>query len=381
MENFYTSIEPLCIFLRFLGFFPRSFIKPASKGQLKRTKLDIAQTGFGICLLFLLSFGNILHYYTYKVYNMDILIYSIWSWIFMFANVLFTVQCIHQIYKTDVISAFFELMHSIDMNILQMEALIDHRKHRKIVRNVTLSIVLLMFARIPLIVVFYGFIFEFYTPQILISEVLFCFLLIYECLFCLQFMIPTYLLRGRFQLMNNILRSLFNFHLRLILTDFSSNCRLNFLEGKKFNLNLFTDTFHNLSDALGTINAIFTFNLIPTMLTMLVIDTFGIYGVTNSSFTTAKITDIILSLFYIIVHFILKIMICHIGYSTTHEAESIKITFVKGMNKINLSSEKSSLLYAYKQIEARDSRLQNIFFVVDWKVLFGVSSCFLYCIN
>jgi hypothetical protein len=106
---------------------------------------------------------------------------------------------------------------------------------------------------------------------------------------------------------------------------------------------------------------------------MLVIDTFGIYGVTKTSLTTARLTDIFLSLFYIIVHLILKMMICHIGYTTTHEAESVKISFVKGMNKTNLLSDKSFLLYAYKQIEARDLRLQNIFFVVDWKVLFGVS--------
>lgn len=69
-------------------------------------------------------------------------------------------------------------------------------------------------------------------------------------------------------------------------------------------------------------------------------------------------------------------MICHIGYSTTNEAENIKITFVKGMNKINLSSEESSLVFVYNQIEARDLRLQNIFFVVDWKMLFGVSCYF-----
>lgn len=141
---------------------------------------------------------------------------------------------------------------------------------------------------------------------------------------------------------------------------------------KTSKVNLFIEIFHDLSDALDAINNLFTSHLIPTMLTMLVIDTFGIYGVTNSSFTTAKVTDIILSLFYIIVHFILKIMICHIGYSTTHEAESIKIAFAKGMNKIKFVSEMSSLLYAYKQIEARDLRMQNVIFIVDWKVLFGV---------
>ena len=106
---------------------------------------------------------------------------------------------------------------------------------------------------------------------------------------------------------------------------------------------------------------------------MLAIDTLGIYAVTKSSFANSSITDIIFSLFYVIVHFILKTIICHFGSSTTQEAESIKITFVKGMNKIHLLSEKSSMLYVYKQIEARDLRLQNVSFVVDWNVFFGVS--------
>ncbi|KAL7051663.1 hypothetical protein ACKWTF_004558 [Chironomus riparius] len=354
MENFYTSIEPLCTFLRFLGFLPRNFINPACKGQLKKTRFSIIQTGFGVGLLLLLSIGNMVHYFVYEVYKMDLLIYSIWSWILFFANLSFTIECIYQLYKADSITTFFKLMQTIDLKILQMEVSIDHRVHRKIVSNVILITVLLMFARIPLIVIFYGYVFEFYTRQVLISEVFYNFLLIYECLFCLQFIIPTYLLRERFKLLKDILRFIF-------------------LERKTFNLNLFTEIFHDLSDALDTINSLFTSHLFPTILLMLLIDIFGIYGVTKFSFTTAKFTDIFLSLFYIIVHFILKIMICHIGYSTTNEAENIKITFVKGMNKINLSSEESSLVFVYNQIEARDLRLQNIFFVVDWKMLFGTT--------
>lgn len=109
------------------------------------------------------------------------------------------------------------------------------------------------------------------------------------------------------------------------------------------------------------------------MLITIIVDIFSIYGVAKSSLTTAKFVDIILALFYIIVNLMLKIMICHIGHSTIHEAENVKISFTKGMNKINIASEKASLLYAYKQMESRDLRLQNVFFVVDWQVLFKVS--------
>ncbi|CAG9801169.1 unnamed protein product [Chironomus riparius] len=104
---------------------------------------------------------------------------------------------------------------------------------------------------------------------------------------------------------------------------------------------------------------------------MLAINILGIYAVTKSSFANATITDIIFSLFYVTVHLILMTLICHFGSSTTYEADSIKITFAKGMNKIHLLSEKSSMLYVYKQIESRDLRLQNVSFVVDWKVFFG----------
>ena len=108
---------------------------------------------------------------------------------------------------------------------------------------------------------------------------------------------------------------------------------------------------------------------------MFLIDTFGIYGVAKASFTPDRLMDILISMFYIVAHFILKTMISHIGYSTTHEAESVKIYFAKAMNTTDSLSEKLLLFTVLKQIEVRDLRMQNIFFVIDWKILFGVSWC------
>ena len=149
--------------------------------------------------------------------------------------------------------------------------------------------------------------------------------------------------------------------------------RTNALKLRTSNLNLFAEIFQDLTDALDTINSLFTFHLIPSMLLMFLIDTFGIYGVTKASLTPDKLLDILISMFYILSHLILKTMISHIGHSTTHEAESVKIYFSKAMNTVESISEKFLLFTVLKQIEVRDLRLQNIFFVIDWKVLFGVS--------
>lgn len=206
MENFYTSIEPLCVFLRFLGFFPRTFINPVYKGHLSKTNFALIQTAIGIMIMLTLIFGSIMHYYFYEVYLLDFLTYPIWTYIFIFGTVQFFLECIYQIYKVNDIKLFFKQMQSIDIKLQRLDILVDHSRQRNIVKNVTLSIVVLMIVRIPLVIAFYKFIFNFYQTQVLLSEIMYCFMLIYECLFCLQFIIPTYLLRERFEALKNFLR-------------------------------------------------------------------------------------------------------------------------------------------------------------------------------
>lgn len=66
-------------------------------------------------------------------------------------------------------------------------------------------------------------------------------------------------------------------------------------------------------------------------------------------------------------------MVAYIGHSTTQEAENIKVCITKTIIGLSeLLGVKGSLFGALKVIEVRNTKLQTIFFVVDWKIVFGV---------
>lgn len=206
MDNFYTTIELLCTFLRFFGFFPQHLESRASGRSLKVTKLSVFQTIFGVGLIFTLITGNIVHFYVYKIYETDFLNNSVWSYILMLGCISVFIQCLFQLYNMDKIKRLFESMHRLDEKFSKNFIFIDHSRQRKVVRNVSMFLIILISLKIPMIIAVYGLLLEIFTFEIIVLEVLFCFLLLYECLFCLQFIIPTYLLRERFKVLKNFLR-------------------------------------------------------------------------------------------------------------------------------------------------------------------------------
>ena len=125
---------------------------------------------------------------------------------------------------------------------------------------------------------------------------------------------------------------------------------------------------------MDAINSLFTLHLIPTLLTILLIDTFGLYGFAHLSLTTTNYSHVFMALFYIIIHFVYKTMVSYIGHSTTHEAESIKISITKAISSISDSLPvNASLFDVLKLVEVRNVKLQTVFFDVNWKIVFGVS--------
>ena len=101
MENFYTSIEPLCSFLRILGFFPQTFEKPVTEGYLTATKCSIIQTICAVIVILGSIVGNITHYYVYDVHEASFFIDSIWTWILLFGMTFVLLQLIYQMNKME----------------------------------------------------------------------------------------------------------------------------------------------------------------------------------------------------------------------------------------------------------------------------------------
>jgi len=205
MENFYTSIEPLCMFLRILGFFPQTFEKPVTEGYLSATKCSIIQTICAVIVILASIVGNITHYYVYDVHEGSFFIDSIWTWILLFGMAFVLLQLIYQIYKMNEIKMFFKLMHSIDVKLSYLSLRIDFFEERKFVKKLSIIFGLLLIIRLPLVAVL-GIVHTVYTAETMISEIMYNIHLSYECLFCLQFFIFSYILRERFRMFKSFIR-------------------------------------------------------------------------------------------------------------------------------------------------------------------------------
>lgn len=204
MENFYTSIEPLCIFQRFLGFFPQTFEKPVTEGYLSATNCSIIQTICAIIVILASIIGNIIHFYVYEINKGSFFTDSIWNWILMLGMTFVLLQFIYQMNKMDEIKMFFKLMHSIDVKLSYLTCGIDFIEERKFVKKLSVIFACLLIARVP-IVALLGFEYNVYNVETMVSEIMYNIHLSYECLFCLQFFVFTYILRERFRLLRGFI--------------------------------------------------------------------------------------------------------------------------------------------------------------------------------
>lgn len=140
------------------------------------------------------------------------------------------------------------------------------------------------------------------------------------------------------------------------------------------NLKLFAETFHDLCDGLTMINNLFSIHLIPTLLAMLVVDVFGMYNVfrfvSSSNGDAASLTII---LYYILMHFILRLFIAYTGSTTTTEPQMLIETIAKLINKLSFNHPTRFVLYSYmKQFQTRNFKLQTLFLTINWNMLLGV---------
>ena len=140
------------------------------------------------------------------------------------------------------------------------------------------------------------------------------------------------------------------------------------------NLKLFAETFHDLCDGLRMINNLFAIHLVPTLLAMLVVDVFGIYSIFRFfSSSSGDVVSNIIILYYILMHFILRAFIAHIGCTTTSEPEMLIEMMAKLINKLSSNHPTRFLLYNYmKQFQTRNFKLQTLFLTINWNMLLGV---------
>lgn len=204
MENFFTSSEPFFLLARSMGFIPYSFDGLSRKGNLKITKLNILQVFIAMSILFFVAIANFIHYRFY-LRGMDFFEYSIWSWLLMFSYPLIFFQFIFQMFKMKDIK---KLCNSIDecdrkLNILYLK--VDHKKHRKFIKYLTLIVICLPSLNYAQTMIFCQY-FNILSSDTLIQEFFYSIHLIFENFIFAQFIVLVYHVRERFLLLSKALK-------------------------------------------------------------------------------------------------------------------------------------------------------------------------------
>ena len=140
------------------------------------------------------------------------------------------------------------------------------------------------------------------------------------------------------------------------------------------NLQLYAKTFHDLCDAIERINNLFAFHLVPILLTMLIVNVFGMYSIFKY-LSTPGTTSLYLATAYVVsMHLILMFLTAHTGSTTSREPEKLIEMIAKLINELSLNHSSRFVLYNYmKQFQIRNFNFQALFLTINWNFVLGVS--------
>jgi hypothetical protein len=208
MESCYAEIEPFFKISKNFGLFPMSFEGPISKGSLKFTKFSILRTVVAFVLLFLMIAMIVLNLFVNQSECDTFLGVVVWSWFLLFGFSLLIIQLIIQICKTAATKNFIHFMNAIDNKFHGLYIKINHRRYRKFILYVTVTIFGVILIRFFASLILFSIRGGYYSTgsKMITQETGFTLVLFFECYFSLQFIFPTFQIRERFILLRNSLR-------------------------------------------------------------------------------------------------------------------------------------------------------------------------------
>lgn len=352
MENFYTSLSPLCKFARMMGFFPIALDKQTEKGHVKVTICGSIQTAFVVVIVISIltfSFFNVI-----QVHNIssDYFLSVLWAWLLVLIYLTILIQILYQLYQLKDVKTFFRHMHRIDTKFFIIRHNFNHIQHHKVIRFWIIFAIGANLSRYIASLVVHVLLDGINISSIAI-ETFFSLFALYETFMTLQLMVPAYQIRERFRIQKNI------------LINSKSN----------FNFGTFAEIFHDLCDGLQMVNKLYTIHLIPIMLYMIIIDIFGIYATLRSAVFFHRFSELYIVSTYALLHFLLKCSVAHMGSSTTHEAEEVISTVAKIINKISMNDPSRYNFYnLLRQFQTRNLKVRALFMTIDWNIVLTVSN-------
>lgn len=142
-----------------------------------------------------------------------------------------------------------------------------------------------------------------------------------------------------------------------------------------FNIQLFGEIYHDLCDAVETINRLFAIHLIPVLTFTLIVDIFGLYIAFHHAPFFANIFFNIVTVYFIAKNYILRSMVAYIGSTTSREPEILIEFIAKLLNKLPQSHPQRYMLHdCLKEFHVRSFNLRTFFLTINWNILLGVKS-------
>jgi len=347
--NVYSAVKPFYFVAKLLGIFPKTFIGPAEKGILQKTFCDGFTSCCALIIMIACGIANSIFYEPFT-FNSAIL-QSTWNVILVISLFTFSLMFVVEIRRSDSIVAFLKHVEEYDKEARLLNIQSDFNQHKGFVIKVTTctAIVTCLFTIAdPILNLLRG--------QISLNGMSYAYLQLYISAFILQFVFACLAIRMRFRELNRFVMQ--------IDQDLDAT-----------NVQMMTKLFHELCDGIKLINRTFTLQLIPIIANYMTTNIFSAYTVLrqikNVNFDR---NFLIFTGAYLVFQYFAKIVVVHVGYSTTAEAEKFTVVTCKAINDLKTKEEVrlelKNLLYQQKY---RNFKIQNVMFNIDWKLLVVVS--------
>lgn len=350
--NFITVNKPLYFIVKLLGFFPATVnVEKSRKFTARSTKLDrsySAAVAFTPIIL--------ITYFCFNVADEGRLagiLDDIWKLVTQYGNFIPAIAIAHQLWNHDKILQFIENILQFDENCIKKGIFLEHEKHVKWVKlalvhiGVFIIVVVSMFSLNAVL--------KFNLPIRMASSQFLQ--LFYTNFFGIQFIVVALSVSSRYHELNNYLGNI----------SFRS----------KHEVKQISKLFDDLLHIIQLVNSTFSFSIILVLAAQFIMGTFTFYSdmehlrspVKNAKFWYQNYS----SFSMITLQIVLTLLVGRVGNEVSEESQRTFVLLTQKINNSYNDEVNNELGLFMMQLKCRNKNLENIFFVIDWRLIFGVS--------
>lgn len=144
----------------------------------------------------------------------------------------------------------------------------------------------------------------------------------------------------------------------------------------QINVKCLSSLYQNLCDSIELINSTFTFHLIIIIVNALIIELFASYGIFWEFKVQSKLMLFVLlqNTAWLSMQYVLQILSAHAGSSLTTNGKETLSIINRILNDYDRSDDLTTSLQNFiSRTGSRNMLIENIFFVIDWKLLVQVT--------